>query len=117
MAAHATSSQLADWIGVAVPPDAQRLLDRASRLVDGKVTTGYKVDDAGVPTDVRVRDGLRDATCAQVEFWLGVGEEHDVEGVRGEISTPGASFTLPPELGRRARRELVLAGLMAVTVV
>lgn len=115
---HATAAELAAWLGSDTPPpDADRLLERASRLIDSHVTAGYKVDDNGDPSDTQMREALRDATTAQVEFWLGVGEEHDVEGIRGEISTPGASFALPPDLGPRARRELTLAGLLNVTAV
>jgi hypothetical protein len=114
---HATAQDLAGWLDGETPPEAARLLARASRLVDRHVYAGYRVDDDGLPVDEHVRDALRDATCAQVEQWLAVGEDHDVEGVEGAVSVGGASFTLPPSLAPRARRELVLASLQTVTAI
>lgn len=113
---HATSAQLAAWLGSTAPDDADRLLARASTVVDTAVIAPYKVDEDGHATDVDVDGALVDATCAQVEFWLHVGEEHDIEGVRGDVSTPGTSFTLPGTVAPRAASILSLAGLTRPTM-
>lgn len=58
---------------------------------------------------------LRDASCAQVEFWLSVGEAADIETwpqttqsyQSGDVQTAGP----PLKLAWRAREILDLAGL------
>lgn len=94
MSAHATVAQLANWLppGVPTPDDAERLLERASTLVDQAVLAGYDVDDEGTPTDQGVAAVLADATCAQVEQWLEVDEANDIDGLAGtHISVTGYS--------------------------
>jgi hypothetical protein len=114
----ATSAELDVFIGTdyAVPVDADRILQRASEIVAFSTIglySGYwhtvTVDD---PHDT-FTEGLRDATCAQVEFWLEVGEEHDIVGLTGAV-TSGRLFLskLPQQLAPRARRFLLGAGLL-----
>lgn len=102
------------------PVDYDRLLTRASELIDDYLRTAvYDVDDDGLPTDTDVAEVLRDATCAQVEFWLASDEEDDILGPVQGISLGGMQVeygagpnrTLPYYLAPRAARILRNAGL------
>lgn len=98
-----------------IEADAPRLLARASEVIAEAVTTGYSVDLDGNPYDTTVADALRNATCAQVEQWMEVGEENDIAGYHRStaVSTQGLSLAgLPASLAPRARRILRAAGLM-----
>lgn len=113
--AYATDAELATYTGTAAPADAARLLARASELID-EVTRGRAAaawaDPLPDPLTTN-QAALRDAACAQVEFWGGVGEAHDVEGVRGQVTVGGVSIaTLPDTLAVRAARHLRRAGLL-----
>jgi hypothetical protein len=117
---YATEAQLAEWLpsGTAVP-DAARLLKRASELVHHK--TRFALFDADpdtyMPTEASIVSAFADACCAQVEFWLDVGEEHDVEGLRGGVAIGSLRLDhLPPDLAPRARRILSGAGLLATAI-
>lgn len=121
MVVHATELDLTDYLAGSdyTPPvgaAAQRKLRNASRLVDSKVVGWYDADDLGVPVEVEIRNALRDATCAQVEQWLSVGEDNDVDGYPQStpVSTNGTSVGLrPARLSPRARDLLRDAGLLA----
>ncbi len=119
--AYATEDDLAGYVAAAAGlEDASRLLTRASELLDDKVRASFEVDDdTNLPTHTGVAAALRDATCAQVEFWLEVGEEHDVEGLAGrQVSIQGLSLAaLPPELAPRAQRILRTAGLLNASTI
>lgn len=120
--AHATPQDLATYIGASqtLPSDAEqtRLLARAQELVDDAVVAWYSTDSAtGIPTDDVIAGTLRDATCAQVEAWLQMGEAVDIES--WPKGTTGASYRMgrvavagPPEkLAPRALRILSSEGL------
>ncbi|MFE5996770.1 hypothetical protein ACFQ6C_07730 [Streptomyces sp. NPDC056454] len=79
---YATTTDLANALKEAPPLNAQRLLERASELLDSDflLTAIYDVDDDGMPTHPLVAAGFRDAVCSQVEFWGEVGEETDISG-------------------------------------
>lgn len=114
---YATPAQLETYLppNLTMPEDAQRLLERASDRVDDFVLAGFGLDPiTQLPRDEKVAWALADATCAQVEFWLEVGEEHDVDGIRGDISVPGVAYPSPPTLAPRARSVLTRASLMNV---
>jgi hypothetical protein len=113
--AHATSEQLATYLGAAAPADASRLLARASELIDDALLTAeYAVDDAGAATDSTVLAALADATCAQVEFWVAGDEQDDILGPVQGVSLGGLQLqygagqnrTAPLELAPRAVRHL-----------
>lgn len=115
--AYATEAALTAFLpaSVASVPDAGRLLERASELLDDKVRRGFAVDDGTqLPTDTAIASALEQACCAQVEFWLDVGEEHDVEGLHHRQVSIGhlSMSSLPPELAPRAQRILHLSGLL-----
>lgn len=118
--AHATEADLANWLASSdfTPPTgakAQHLLNRATGLVNAKVVAYYPTDEAGVPTETYVKDALRDATCAQVEQWLSVGEDNDYDGYPADTSVAANGTAVsdrPARLAPRARDLLRDAGLM-----
>lgn len=116
MGAYATSAQLDVWLGTGGPADADRLLDRATELLDEAATGTWDVDTNGDPTDSDVAATLADAACAQVEYWIQVGESRDIGGDHGRISSGGASWEVPPVLAPRARRILTAGGLLSPPV-
>lgn len=84
------------------PEDLDRLLTRASELIDDYCRTAvYDVDDDGLPTDADDIAALRDATCAQVEFWLAGDEEDDVLGPVDSISVGGLRIEYSANAGER----------------
>lgn len=113
-AAYATAEDLAAWLGKDAPAGADRLLTRASALLDGVAYVSFAVDESGLPSDAGVAATLRDAACAQVEFWIEVGEEHDVDGGAGSlVSVGGLSLQRPTRLADRALDALRTGGLMS----
>ncbi|GAW50610.1 MULTISPECIES: hypothetical protein [unclassified Nocardioides] len=130
---YATTEQLGAYFGAdgesespsTIPEDAARLLVRASELVaDHIVTAVYDVDSDGNATDGTVIAALRDATCAQVEFWLTGDEEDDILGPLQSVSTQGVQLQMgagenrptPMYLAPRAARALRRAGLLSGVV-
>jgi hypothetical protein len=117
---YATVEDLTEWLptGTAIPADAARVLGRASTLLDSVIRAPFGVDDEGLPTDETVAETLANACCAQVEYWIDLGEEHDIEGMAGTRVGVGHLQVerLPLELGPRARRELAVAGLTTPVV-
>jgi hypothetical protein len=117
---YATEAQLAEWLpsGTAVP-DAARLLKRASELLHGATRFAlYDADpDTSMPTEAAVVSAFSDACCAQVEFWLDVGEEHDIEGLSGGVAIGSLRLDkLPPRLAPRAVDALRDAGLLSTAI-
>ncbi|HEX3047203.1 MAG TPA: hypothetical protein VHY08_20785 [Bacillota bacterium] len=108
---YATINDLQNYLGLAdpssLPPDTERLLQRASDLIDFK-TFGNAVLNP---------EKAKTATCAQVEYWLEIDESSDITGPLGEIhidtlSTNSKFAVLAP----RARRYLHFAGLLKAGV-
>lgn len=118
MAVYATPDELQSFLpsgAQAQVADVDRLLARASAKVDGMVRACYDVDDNGAPTDADVAAALRDATCAQVEQWIEVGEANDIDGLAGtQRSVGGASGLRAPSRAPRALEILSTAGLLTV---
>lgn len=118
--AHATEAQLTAWLSggeLAAPTGAKaaHLLARASSHIDRYVLSGYPTDEAGLPTEPEVSDALRDATCAQVEQWLSVGEDNDIDGYDHHTSVGAGGVNVakrPARLAPRARDILRDAGLL-----
>ena len=112
---YATTSDLSEFVGVAegeLPPDTDRLLKRASTLIDTIPTLiAFDIDDTtGIPTDGDVADAMKEAVCAQVEFWFEigggaqdpntVGEAHDIlrlvgDQKIGDAGIPGLKVIAP----------------------
>lgn len=109
------------------PTGLTRLLLRASELIDDQLRTAtYHVDALGMPTDADDIATFRDATCAQVEFWLAGDEEDDVLGpvdkiqigsMKVEYSGFGGVRVAPLVLAPRAARILRNAQLYNVEAV
>lgn len=129
--AYATNEQLAKHLfddesrTGELPSDAGRLLVRASELIDDHTAAAvYDVDTTGAPTYQPVIDGLRDATCAQVEYWLTGDEEDDILGPTQGVSIAGMQMqygagenrVTPMYLAPRAARHLRRAGLLTAAV-
>lgn len=117
-ATYATVAELTAYVGprYTVPGAAEAglLLRDASRIVDS-VTLHRASGEWADPLPTPVTDAqyaVRDAACAQVEYWLELGVEYGVVPVReaqiGALSLSG----LPGELAPKARRELLRAGLL-----
>ena len=138
---YATQAQLAAYLGTEYgtpsDPEATRLLTRASELIN-EVTLGksqrawdgtiYQYAYSGylppspyaVPpyTQAEYQQALALAACAQVEFWLEVGEEHDIAGLRGGL-TAGKILNisqLPDRLGPRCKRAIRQVHLLSANV-
>jgi hypothetical protein len=111
----ASTTDLANWLQAAPPTDADRLLARAAELVNSRVVAPYLMDDQELPTEARVIAALRDACCAQVEQWISVGEDNDVDGYDDDTSVSAGSVGVnrrPLKLAPRARAILREAGLL-----
>lgn len=115
-AAYATPADLQAFLPSGWPvSDVDRQLLRASELIDAKVRGVFSIDDTGAPVDATIAQVLRDATCAQVEAWVEVGEENDIDGRAGtQVTAGGASYQRAPELAPRAARILATAGLLTI---
>ncbi|MFF9844616.1 hypothetical protein [Streptomyces sp. NPDC013740] len=94
---YATSSQYQEYTGEAPPTDIDVRLRRASALLDAQVfrLCRYDVDDTGLPTNAVVAQAFADATCAQVEWGVQVGDITGAAGVGWDTVKIGTA-----ELGR-----------------
>lgn len=112
MAVHAIAAQFETFTGLAAPADINRLLARASELIDLYVLTPYAATDAGIATDQDILDALSDATCAQIEWWLATGDETEATA---RFRSPGVGklnvTTTGVRLAPRAEDALTRAGL------
>jgi len=118
MSTFATTEELTARLSSAYadPADAAQLLVKASELIDyatqGFAQLIYDGTDYTSSDYDAIRVELSNATCDQVEFWLEVGEETDVVGLRGSMIAGRVQVQrLPPALGPRALRTLLRAGL------
>ena len=138
ISAYATKEDLAAFIGDAYPmptdDEAVRMLTRAAELIYdmsgnlseraylGTLSSGYfgYVDPQTVPaylTLVDYKRGLLKAVCAQVEFWLEYGEEHDVLGLTGMVGAGKVQVSQNPgRLAPRAAGYLRSMGLSGTKV-
>jgi len=127
---YATVADLANWLGTEPPNGSRRRLIRASGDLDALLIGAvYTVDTADLPTDATVKAALRDAACAQVEWWNvngdpdGTGASSDYDDVsigsvklsrRGRSS--GSSSSGSGDWAPRALRVLAAAGLLTTRV-
>ncbi|MFE0877313.1 hypothetical protein ACFW4X_21060 [Streptomyces smyrnaeus] len=120
---YATPEQLTAWTGQPAPAGAERLLARASADIDDALLTAvYATDAAGMPTHPDTVQALADATCAQVEYQLAMGDDGTGAAGRwdsvsigpvslsGRRQEPTASGDV--DLAPRASRALKRAGLL-----
>lgn len=120
MRVYATTADLVAYAGdEVVDDDAPRLLARASELVDSLLLAAvYAVDEHGHPVDDEVRDALRRATCAVVEWWHETGDPTGAggqftEAALGTLRLKRADTSSAPEVAPSAVRILATAGLLA----
>lgn len=99
---YATVTELSAFTGRPAPDNAERLLARASRLVDAAMKAAvYEVDASGAPVVPEVRDAFRDATCAQADVWAGREASEAEIGPWNTVSAGSVSmsrFTTPPSV-------------------
>ncbi|MEU5608451.1 hypothetical protein AB0H03_06785 [Streptomyces sparsogenes] len=100
MRVYATPAELATYTGQAAPADAERLLARASRMLEAEILRycRYDVDaTTGMPTNELVLAAIRDAVCAQVQWWGELGDSIGAVGAGwgsvsiGSVSLSGAA--------------------------
>jgi len=110
---YATPQDLAEYLGTdpsQLPADVERLLERASELVD-YLTLGC-VD----PSNPEHLEAVKKATCAQVEAWMQTDEVGDKQGTVKRFTIGRFSMDFGeqgvPQVAPRARRYLLLAGLL-----
>jgi hypothetical protein len=126
--AYATTTDLAAWLVDAQPPSgARRKLVRATRVIDSLLTCAvYAVDSTGLPTQATDIATLRDAVCAQVEWWMqtgdeyGIGDQYVTTGIgsvslsrrthSGTTGTSSTSIRYAPEAVERLRAGGLLTG-------
>lgn len=119
--AYATPADLEAFVSASIwakISEPERLLTRASELLDGTVRTPFALDDmTGLPSDSDTAAAMRDAACAQVEQWVEVSEENDIDGLAATtVSVTGYSGFRAPKLAPRAFRILHVAGLLSAGV-
>lgn len=100
--AYATTTEFTSYTGKAATADTGRLLQRASNLLDALIVVSYRVDALGVPYDLEVIDALKNATCAQVEWWIETGDP--IEGSSRFETTGLSAGTGGLNLGKSRRR-------------
>jgi len=114
---YATIEELAEYTGQDAPDDAERLLDRASELMDYYTLQQIDTDEE------EHAEAAKKAVCAQVEHWVETGDELGIisslrsisigsfsassNGGQGDIR--GGSVPPPPY---RVRQALMQAGLL-----
>ncbi|MHA4776070.1 hypothetical protein L1085_016360 [Streptomyces sp. MSC1_001] len=86
---YATAAQYETYTGITpAPADIGARLAKASKLLDRSVLRycGYETDGDGLPTDAIVAQAFADATCAQAEWGIEVGDTTGAAGVGwGEV--------------------------------
>lgn len=111
MPVYATVGDFAQYAGLdAVHTDTERQLARASELVDSLLITAVYHPDAP-----HVRDALRQATCAIVQWWGETGDETGASSQYAamQIGTLRLQRSEPaPEIPPAAVRILATAGLL-----
>lgn len=120
MRVYATPEDLADYAGPGVvDADSPRLLARAAELVDALLVAAvYDTDPDGLPVDPQVRDALRRATCALVQWWAETGDPTGAggqfsEAQLGTLRLKRNDTNTTPEIAPAAVRILATAGLLA----
>lgn len=114
---YATHDELAARISdtyLPLPADTLKLRTFASELLDDhtllRAQYGWDFDATRDPKPYRI--ALAQAVAAQIEFWLEVGEEHDVAGLQGSLVAGRVQVhPVAPVLAPRAKRILRTAGL------
>lgn len=127
MTPYATSTELASYLGVSegsLPADVDRMLERASTLIDSIPTLRAFETDSGtnLPVDGDVAAAMRDAVSAQVEYWFEIGggsqnpnsagEAHDILRLPGDGKIGSVEVPTLRKFAPRALDGLRAAGLL-----
>jgi len=110
---YATSDDLTTWLSggeYPLPPDPDRILDRASDTI--RWFTAGTYDTTLTPLPQTILDALRDATCAQVEQWCETGESVEIASMRPDTTFRTEVDGQPAELSTRAARILAGEGIL-----
>lgn len=80
---YATTEQFEAYTGTTAPADIGARLTRASQFLDSQVfrICWYEVDDTGLPSSEVVAAAFADATCAQAQWGIDVGDTTGADGV------------------------------------
>lgn len=123
--AYATIEDLKAWTGDTslAGAEVERALARAEDDIDRAVgawpidpATGRKFDPESGDLEAWRYERLRDATCAQAEYRLHMGEAFFTEGQADSVSGPGVSSSgRLPRLSPQAREQLESGGLLRLT--
>ncbi|MDV6309910.1 head-tail connector protein [Gordonia amicalis] len=74
MLLYATTADVTTWVGEDPDVDVTPMIRKASILVGNACRNDlYDVDGAGKPSNPDLVEAMRDAVCAQVEFWVAAG--------------------------------------------
>lgn len=85
MLVYATAAELATWMDADAPDNATALLRQASILVGRACRNDlYDVDGSGKPSDPDLVEAMRDAVCAQAEYWV-VAKVNPIAGAGGVV--------------------------------
>jgi hypothetical protein len=89
-------------------------LKLASDIIDYHITTAFKVDSDGNPTNSDVHDILRDATAFQMEYMVELGiDEFDKIEMKGSVQLGSLNLDKYPDLlSPRAKRIMVNHGFL-----
>lgn len=81
---YADHAQLVDWMDNENVPEKPKSMLRAASLMVFNATeyAHYRTDSKDFPTEERVRVAFRDATTAQVQYWVELGVK-PISGVAG----------------------------------
>ncbi|WP_347245276.1 hypothetical protein [Thermogutta sp.] len=104
-----TTTDLAEYLGSTdLPEDAERLLERATELVDSVIS----IRPAQIPDDLLAL--YVKAVCAQIEYWMHAGElnrvPRDITGYR--IGSVSIDYTRGGPIAPRTQQYLESAGLL-----
>jgi hypothetical protein len=90
---YATSTDYAERFRAAPPLGIDRMLrDASERIDDAIMCTIYNVDDQDMPTDEKIREALRAATCEQAKWRDSIGDD-DTAALYQSLSIAGVSMT------------------------
>ncbi len=124
---YATVADLESYLNTDAPDDAERLLERASELIDyatfNRLVTGSDLTSTqALDTAILAARAAeaKTACCQQVEFWIQNGEGTDIEPAiksksvgRTSVTYANSSAGGDDGLAPRAKRTLMLAGLLS----
>lgn len=97
MPVYATQSDYYDFLGVTDPGGndlelTARLRRASSQIASYTRTARYEVNAEGAPTDEKVVEALRDATCAQAAYWDTTDDITGGEAVAGPVKIGSVSL-------------------------